>query len=206
MNVQRFDLLSFLSRSYDNADQSELFKLITALGFDLNMQNGPWIAGGAVRRTLMGGGVGESDIDVFFASSEQLAQCRSALESVGAKQKRETDHNIEYVLTLGDSDQRIQLIRVAFHASASAVIDSFDFTICQFATDGKEVICGPYSLWDLSRKRLAVHKITFAVASMRRFLKYSRQGFTVCGGALTDFLQRVVADPNIVHADVRYID
>lgn len=203
---QRFDLIKFLDRSYDNAEQSELFKVLGELGFDLNMQEGPWVAGGAVRRTLMGGGVGESDIDVFCASSEQLAKCRSALEAKGGKQKRETEHNVEYSLKIGDSEQRIQFIRVAFYESADAVIDSFDFTICQFATDGKEVLCGPYSLWDLSRKRLVVHKITFAVASMRRVLKYTRQGFTACAGAMTDFLQRVVADPNVVRADVRYID
>jgi hypothetical protein len=206
MSEQRFDLKAFLDRSYDDADKSDLFPVIEALGFDLNMAEGPWVAGGAIRRTLVGGGVGASDIDVFFSSPEQLAKCRLALEAKGAKQKRETDHNVEYVLKIGDSDQRVQFIRVNFYPDAEAVIDSFDFTICQFATDGKEVVCGPYSLWDLARKRLVVHKITFAVASMRRVLKYSRQGFTVCAGSMGDFLQRVVADPAILRADMRYID
>jgi hypothetical protein len=204
--TQRFVLLEFLARSYDNAEKSELLAVVDGLGFDLNLAEGPWVAGGAVRRTLAGKGVSDSDVDLFFASAEQLASCRAALEAKGGKQKRESEHNIEYAVAIGESEYRVQFIRISFYSSPEAVIDSFDFTICQFVTDGKDVICGPYSLWDLSRKRLVVHKITYAVASMRRALKYAGQGFTVCGGAITRFLNGVLENPAIVRADVKYID
>ena len=65
----------------------------------------------------------------------------------------------------------------------SAVQDRFDYTICQFAVDTNGMLwCGDHSLWDLARKRLAVHRITFPVSSLRRLLKYTSKGFYACSG------------------------
>ncbi len=63
-----FNLVSFLARS--GITDSRLESLALALPFRLS-KDGPWIAGGAVRRTLIGQPL-DSDVDVFCANQLQM--------------------------------------------------------------------------------------------------------------------------------------
>jgi hypothetical protein len=179
-------------------------------------EKGPWIAGGAVRRTIEGKKL-DSDFDFFFASKEQETEFAKGLAEMGAKLLKENDKNHVYILpsSIPESDDgdkkylpemKIQLINFAYLASAEAVIDNFDFTLCQFAYDGATIYMGDFSLWDVARKKLVPHKISYATSSLRRLMKYANQGFTVCGGALSTILQQVVENPSSIQADNLYID
>jgi len=203
--MHEYELAKFIERSYGDGP-NELMEVISGLPFALDMKTGPWIAGGAIRRALLGQGCGGSDIDLFFANSEQLAKSASQIEGIGGKVARKTEHATDYALTIEEIEYRIQFIGIAFYESPAAILDSFDFTICQFVTDGNRLGVGEYALWDLARKRLVLHKLTYAVASMRRFLKYTKQGFTACTGMMASFLEAVVRDPAVVKADIKYID
>jgi hypothetical protein len=201
-----YNLKDFLARSYNDTNKTELLLLLPQLPFSLCMKEGPWVAGGAVRRTLLGEGIGQSDIDLFFKDVVQKATVEQKLEAAGAKQVKKGKHNTEYTLKIEDAEYRIQLITIGYYDTAEAVIDSFDFTICQFITDGETFGAAEHSLWDLVRKRLVVHKITYAVASMRRVLKYTKQGFYACSGMLTSFLTIVGEDKTLLKQEVEYID
>jgi len=37
-------------------------------------------------------------------------------------------------------------------------------------------------------------------------MKYARQGFTICSGALADILQRTIEDPGTVNANIVSLD
>lgn len=199
------DLRNFLARSTDKAfDDTTLAKILAGLppiGAD-----GPWIAGGAVRRTLMSQEP-DSDFDFFFRDAEQLDWFKAALEARGFSLFRESEHHMHYRGQIdGDPMVRdIQLIRFQFYRTAAEVIDSFDFTLCQVAFDGNTLTIGDFTLWDLGRKRLAVNRITFPVSSMRRLLKYTRQGFYACNGALNELL-RATADNPELRTDIAYVD
>jgi len=110
---------------------------------------------------------------------------------------------------LGDSgiDRDVQCIRFSFYQSAEAVIDSFDYTICMLAFDGATLTLGDFTLWDLGRKRLAIHKITYPVATMRRMLKYASQGFTACKGCLATILTETANQPELrQQLNIEYVD
>lgn len=201
-----FNLKEFLERSYDDVDKTELLLVIPKLPFPLCMKEGPWIAGGAVRRTLLGEGIGTSDIDLFFKNAEQKAKVEQALEAAGAKLVKSTKHNVEYTLKIDEDEYRVQLIIITYYDNAEAVLDSFDFTICQFITDGDTFGAAEHSLWDLARKRLVVHKITYGVASMRRVMKYTKQGFYACAGMLGSFLKAVADNSSVIKQEVEYVD
>ncbi len=176
-------------------------------GFPISPQ-GPWLAGGAVRRTLLNEDV-KSDFDFFFRDESQLASFTSTIDAMGLTKLRESEHHIHYKGKLPDetAERDIQCIKFQYYNSAEAVIDSFDFTICQFAFDGESLVTGDHSLWDLGRKRLAVHKITYPVASVRRMMKYGNQGFYVCPGAITALLRQTAESPeNMARLGVLYID
>ena len=205
--MAKFNLADFLARSTDVpfADTT-LAKLLSSLpGLE---EDGPWIAGGALRRTLLRQEP-ESDFDFFFRDAEQLAAFAAALEVKGLVKIRETVHHLHYRGVVGDGGvpRDIQCIRFAFYPSAQAVIDSFDYTICQVAFDGQTVTLGDFTLWDLGRKRLAIHKITYPVATMRRMIKYTAQGFTACAGCMATILTETARNPEaLAQMGVEYVD
>ena len=99
-----------------------------------------WLAGGAIRRTLIGHEL-DSDFDFFFRSQEHLDAWRSALPPA-MKLVKETPHHLQFFGTLDGKDKPItvQAIRFKFYMSAADVIDSFDYTITQFALDGADMV------------------------------------------------------------------
>lgn len=53
-----------------------------------------------------------------------------------------------------------------------------------------------HSLWELSRNKLALHKLTYGVAPMRKLIKYTNQGFTACAGTMQSILEATVKRPD----------
>ena len=167
--------------------------------------DGPWIVGGSVRR-LLDGLPQTSDVDVGFRDAEQLAAFVARLTAAGFKQTGETPEYVGLSGKIGDATMAVQALRVTFGARPEDVIDAFDFTICQFAFDGTDLVCGDFSLYDLARKRLAIHRITYAASTVRRMLKYGRQGYRFCQGTVVAILEAVAKDPAVIHAAMEYVD
>lgn len=171
----------------------------------LNFSNGPWLAGGSIRR-LFDGTESESDFDLFFANEQQLQDHWCTLLDKGAKILYQNDHNITAKLPIeGSEPVKIQLIKFFFDGP-EAVVDWFDYTNCQFITDGNTLLMGQYTLFDIGGKKLRVNNIHHAVSSVRRLLKYSRQGYTICDGTINEILQTVASNPTTIQEKVRYID
>lgn len=169
--------------------------------------SGPWVAGGSVRR-LFARTAMDSDFDFFFANADQVSVFALAIEATGALLKSKNDKNSTWIVPASEAgpEMRVQAVTIAYFESMQKVIESFDFTICQFAYDGSQFEVGEFSLWDVARKRIVPARITFGVSSLRRLLKYGRQGYTICGGALADIMQQIVDNPSIIHAETQYID
>lgn len=178
--------------------------------------NGPWLAGGAIRKTIQGVSL-DSDFDFFFKDQAQLDLFKEGLENCGARMLKQNDKNEMWILpscipedTEGEGiylpEMEIQLIKFRWYETAEEVIDSFDFTLCQFAYDGEWIFLSDFALWDVARRKLVPHKITYGTASLRRLIKYANQGFTACGGALSEILRQVAQDPSIIQEETLYID
>lgn len=208
--MQVFNFRTFLQRQTDDVDKASLPRFLKAT--KIGIGKGVWIAGGAVRRTISNMEL-ETDVDFFFEDEEAFKLFLSSLRA--SKEFRITSEkenelnvqlNIEYREDNVTKPAILQLIRVRYYGSPQEVIDSFDFTICQFAFDGEDIYCGDYSMWDLGRKRLVLHKLTFPVATMRRLIKYTQQGFYACAGCLTAVLKATVENPQLIGASPKYID
>jgi hypothetical protein len=175
-----------------------------------------WIAGGSIRRTIAGISL-DSDIDFFFKDEKALSEWEDEAIAKGASLLSKNDKNRTYILPTeiaeGKADKgfylpelKLQAINFQYFGSPEAVIDSFDFTICQFAFDGTHIYMGYWSLYDLARKRLVPHRVTYGVSTIRRIIKYCNQGYTVCSGGLATILEEVAANPGIIQAEMAYID
>lgn len=200
MEVTKRNLQEFCDRS--GTDSTELLRVWKA-----TKHEGVWIGGGAVRRTLIKKPL-DSDFDFFFTSVDTFKSWEASLPKTITK-VRETQHHTEYKGTLEGSDLPVilQAIQFKYYTNAADVLDSFDYTITQFATDGENLWTTPEALWDLGRMRLALHKVTYPVATMRRMLKYSNQGFTACGGCMTQLYTMTIENPDaLAQMDITYVD
>jgi hypothetical protein len=202
MICHRYVMRDFLQRFIDKPDSCRLFELLTVL--PAPTPSGPFIAGGAIRRTLSNQML-DSDVDYFFRDAEQRAAFDAAVTKSG-KRVHENAHVTTYNVAHAKQQVTVQGISIAYYPTIEAVLDSFDFTITQFGYDGTDLVCGEFALWDLARKRLALHKLTHGVSTVRRLIKYTRQGFTACGGCLASILEQTVADPAVIQRTVQYID
>lgn len=204
--MTRYSLREFWSRSSsDNYDEEDFIDVADSM---MCSPRGPWLGGGAVRR-FISGLEQSSDFDFFFRDETQLNQTAGYLESIGLVKIKETEHHLHYQGPIGQSKlpRDIQLIRFKYYGSAEEVADSFDYTICQFIFDGHDLITGEHSLWDLGRKKLVLHKLTYPVSTMRRLLKYTKQGYTACAGCLASILQATHDNPALMQElSIQYVD
>lgn len=152
--------------------------LLTGEPTDLKITQGTWVAGGAIRCWYLQK-PNKSDIDFFFVS-EQAAEDFKRENNIG--NPRYVHKNADTFLVNG---MRIQLIKL-YHSNVESLLDSFDFTICQFAYDGKTVYATADAMITAARGHLMVHKIQqgYELDSLRRAFKYAKKGFEPCLGCL----------------------
>jgi len=185
--------------------------------------NGPWVAGGAIRR-IFTGEEQNSDIDYFFRNEEQFEQAKTSVEAAGGILRGRNDMNHSYVIPAAEeivlseetgdetpfknfvAEQKVQLIHFRFYNNPAEVLDSFDYTLSQFLWDGSYFHFGDFALFDVARKKLVPHKVTYGVSTLRRMLKYTDQGYTICAGGLGDILRQVAEEPSVINQEVLYID
>ncbi len=162
MNLIRVDTSEFTDRDCDFDSLEARVKCIAHNGLD--PVKGPWICGGAVRRAITG--LDESDYDFFFPGEHELTSFVADLMKRGFTMSSSGKMNVTLTgdIEVGTEDKPkkhkviVQAIKI-YAPSASIVLDSFDFTICQFAMDGGDgILLNPMALFDLTRKKLVVHK------------------------------------------------
>lgn len=174
-----------------------------------------WIAGGAVRRFVAGQPIEGSDIDLFFRDDDAHAVAKECFAKAGKGLVAKTDHTDDFLIPVqlptedGERETveiRVQLVGIDRYSSVETLLDSFDFTICQFALNGDEVVAAPMATHDLLKRRLSLHKVTYGAATVRRMLKYGSQGFTICGDTCERILEECAEDPDLIQRTVQYVD
>lgn len=215
--VQTFSMDAFWARygkiDFDATDFAKALDRLPEIG-----EAGPWVAGGSVRR-LIAGLPQDSDFDFFFADQGQFDAFCEGMKKRGATIANENDFNITFLLpkvkakpigddefTVGGPELKVQAIRLRFYPTLAETLEGFDFSLCKFGYDGSALVCGQYSLFDLASKRLVPDRISFGTSTLHRIIKYTKQGYTICGGGLANILQQVVDDPTIIQSEVEYVD
>ena len=141
-----------------------------------DMENGPWIAGGAPLHWELGKSVQlHHDIDVWFRDLLQFSAAVLRLRE-HADVVCETPNAHTYRFYHSDEGTRtIQLVKANFFNSAQDVIDHFDFSVCQIVTDGKTIQYGEHTRDDICAQRLRVVKSRDDAA--KRIVKYLAYGY-----------------------------
>lgn len=206
MNTQRIPRDLFWSRyGKEKYESTDFQKALSRM--PIVTPQGPWIAGGSVRR-LATDLPQDSDFDFFFASADQLAAFIARMGELGARKVSENEFNISFVIPAADKlpELKVQAIRITFRGTLEETISAFDFSLCQCGFDGADLVFGQFTLFDLANKRLIPGVITYGVSSLRRIIKYTKQGYRICGGGLATMLEQIANNPEVIQSKVEYID
>lgn len=157
-----------------------------------DIDEGPWIAGGACLKWIQNQPVGRhSDIDVFCKNEHQAKKLIDYITNhLGLK-----NHNNGYTQKLFKTDNattfgieanrmhwKIQIITCDYFNNIQEVINRFDITVCQVATTGNEWILGEKTAKDINQRNLRFNKITNAAP--KRLIKYWCYGYTPVPGTI----------------------
>lgn len=173
------------------------------------------VGGGAVRDLYCFNNKIPNDIDLFFRNEDDYFEVKKAIEESysTAKFKNSSDFNTTYECASLNKDGtidfevKIQLIKAKWYKDIKELFESFDFTLCQFATDFKKIYFAEHSVKDAISKKIVVNNIEYPVSSFRRYLKYISQGYYACGGSMKEFLlQTRYGNFSGNDFDVEYID
>ena len=148
---------------------------------------GPWIAGGSVWRTVNNEPLNKCDIDVFFHDKEQFNDAMTQMDGYplvrNVLQKTKNKWNITYKIHANrgafNKTIEVQFIHMKFHKSIDALLQSFDFTVCQFAWNGENIYAAPKSIDDLKSRLLRIYKTGNPKSLFQHMLRYMENGFTL---------------------------
>ena len=163
------------------------FQTVLDIVGPFNLDNGPWIAGGAIRKIYQGKNWLSGDIDIWCKTHEQLVEVTNRVKSIAnIKNKHSTKHANTFVipanmlrLSNGDSNNSPITLQIITRLSESLgqLFDTFDFTICRFATDGSTIYSTPRSIADCEDNRLTCDNLDNIICKVMRIIKYISYGF-----------------------------
>lgn len=189
INVKQFER----NLSYAKFNTIPIDDTIPVFVIEPDINNGPWIAGGAPLQWYQNKSVKQGDIDVFCRNKKQADDvikrvlAHSSRGAGSATFQTDNATTIEFGDPIEKMDSwKIQVITCKYFNSIEEVIKSFDITVCQVATCGYEWIVGPQTVKDINQKSLRFNRYT--PDSVKRLTKYWCYGYTPVNGTLSEIM------------------
>lgn len=153
----------------------EVDQIIAFLKPHLDFENGPWIAGGCLRRMMTRDFTDAFDVDVFVKNDEQYARM-SQVKQDYLIQFEASRRTMTWADSLAKGHTPIQVTQKVMFNSAQDLLDDFDFTVCQFISDGETVRYSAQSLYDAQQRLLRLNNGA-KIKDVSRILRYATYGF-----------------------------
>lgn len=174
-----------------------------------------WLAGGALRSLFDSDTVSNyspevTDIDLFFGSQGFKSQVEEYFKEHFETAWKKVFECPEGKLTTYKNTKtgwKVQLITVNYYPNAEALLESFDFTVTQFATDGEYFWMGESSYDDVTNKRLRWNVITYPSSSLHRMTKYVKKGYHMREEDYQEFVETLWSrSPSVTDQKLVYVD
>jgi len=178
------DLPSLVTGDFPVFNMHPFVQLFREFSF-LNIEKGPWIVGGAVRRALCGLPMENGDIDIFCRSQEDV---RKAIEFLFQECKATGSRSTANATNVDVRGTPVQIITKPF-ATLEECLASVDFNICVAATDGWRWVADMRFFEDITTKRLTMNSSAWRAQQPMRLVKYAEMGFVPEPGLLTRALR-----------------
>lgn len=186
------------------------------------LPDGCVIAGGFMTN-LMLDEKNAKDIDIFCLNEKAFMDVCNLISNPPAKSENEDDKiwayrnyttalnfeafykaNKEHRFVKFTSEKKelsIQVMKMYWYSCPQHVIDTFDLTIAQVASDKEYIYMNPLTQLDLAKKRLVLHRMQFPASTIRRIIKYASKGFYACPGSLVNISKAIQAHTAINDPD-----
>ena len=185
------------------AIKNKEFKQLLSVLPPVSLTDGPWIAGGAVRKlyqnkpwNLVG------DVDIFFKDSTQQREWQSEFynmhtSSVPICLKSNTPNADTWQIgpdSEGSLDitVKLQFIKKYYADSYLKLWDKFDFTVCQFAADQDTIVASDSAITDATNNELVTANPKNSKCISLRIVKYFSYGFSVSDELLLSAAEQIV--------------
>lgn len=172
---KREDLLTAVKKRNISSDIYDLIMSVTNGYVNLDLDTGPWIAGGCLTSLFQNRNLEQSDIDIFCQTGFSFRRAVNQVKKQGMVETR--DSSTAKTFRNGSNGFELQIIKFEHH-TLSELLQSFDFTIVKAATDGKTLVYHPRFFEDLKNYSLRLdHPITNKSRMASRVVKYANKGF-----------------------------
>lgn len=143
-------------------------------------------AGGSVRDSILNRDI--KDYDIFSIAG--VAAAEDLADTIKEDKRYKILVNAPNMLMFKFEDLIYQII-LRDYRSVEDLLNSFDFSVCQFATDGTTIWADSEALIDIFTNHLSVVNINpeFAISSLQRAFKYADYGFKPCNGTIVDIVK-----------------
>lgn len=170
-----------------------------------NINDGPWIAGGAPICWYNNSSVELQDIDVWCKNKEQEIAVIKRLTENFATIQLSTRNAVTFILRQDDQHSwKIQVITKQCFESIRELFDYFDITVCKIATDGgRFYFADDGVVRDLNSKTLRF--VTEQRINAQRMMKYIFYGYKPLKSQL-DYLRDTILDNKNNPLDQNYDD
>ncbi len=145
-------------------------------------EKGIILAGGAMRYIVDPDEDEICDFDLFFTDDEAVNFVKEYLESSSYTNTFSCPKGELFSYSLpydNDCFIKVQLINKRVYDDVYDLLESFDFTACQFAWDGETFYTSRQAVKDVKKKYLRLHRMTFPTATFKRMYKYRGKGYYI---------------------------
>lgn len=149
----------------------------TILKHVCTLARGIWVAGGAARAVYYWRKPTHykmNDIDIFCSSKVRIQLVQDWLITAGAELTKTNEYYVTYEL----KGYPIQVITGSTYHDVRDLLDTFDFTMCQFAMDADYLYYTSEAAAAVEEKRLTINQIVIPLRTLARVTKYQKMGFT----------------------------
>lgn len=199
-NVKKVDIEFESLFTYNKSSILTMTGNAIASHLKLDIDNGPWLAGGSVRKCFLNQPIGFSDWDIFFRNEKQFEECKILMhnikncypiyESKNAITFQIHDHT--HAIEKYNCPTKVQLICRNYYETYQDLLDDFDFTICQFVTDGTTIKLGESTYLDIVDNviKLTSSEMINRAGFMTRMIKYISYGYKPSNELLNIILEQ----------------
>jgi hypothetical protein len=174
----------------------ENFSNIRHLLPELDLQNGPWIAGGALLRMITskpfwgetedgrytGGEL--ADIDFWFSNKDSYKNTIDTFRFLH-KRPHETENAKTFKFIQENKLFALQCIHKRYYSNVEELLGSFDFTVAQIASDLNVILMPEYVMKDIQERTLKLATGNFNKGNfLQRVFKYTSNGYNPEPGLL----------------------
>lgn len=164
-----------------------MLSLLVAAGL---VRKGSWLAGGALRAHFSRDEV--KDFDLFFSDESYALMAELLLAQLGGE--------CTFRCPAGELStwrlygMQIQCVKVRYYHTMEQLVDSFDFTMTMFATDGVTLVTSRRAIRDARDKALNINRVTYPVATLNRMCKFVKRGYRRSPTMLDDLCRGIAGD------------